>query len=348
MTLLLALLLAADSTIPGMAPAPGVPTILQSGVPETPPALRERAQQFLNTRSASLMDVADDGSSLLITTRFASTAQLHVVEAPMGMRTQITFRDEPVNDAHFAPGDPRTIWYLQDVGGAEFFQIFRLDRRTGRAEMITDGKSRHGSIVLSRDGKQIAFAGTGRNGKDTDVYLANTASPKDARRVTSAEGAWEPVEFSRDGKKLLVKQDRAISDGDLHELEVASGAIKQLTPKDSKASVLGAAYAADGVYLVTDRYADFNQLMKLGAGGKMQPLAPDLKWDVEQLAVSSDGSRVAFITDEDGVSKLYTLDAGRAPPARAAAAQRGGRGAQVPQGPAGSAVALVGNRDAAL
>ncbi|HEX4383725.1 MAG TPA: prolyl oligopeptidase family serine peptidase, partial [Myxococcales bacterium] len=315
MTLLLALLLAADSTIPGMAPAPGVPTLLQSGVPEAPHALRERALQYLNTRSAALMDVSDDASSLLITTRFASTAQLHLVESPLGARTQVTFRDEPVNDAHFAPGDPKTIWYLQDVGGAEFFQIFRLDRRTGRAELVTDGKSRHGNIVLSRGGKLLAFSGTGRNGKDTDVYIASTAAPRDARRVTSAAGSWSPVEFSRDGTKLLVLQERSISDADLHELDVASGAVKQLTPKDSKASVLGAAYAQDGVYVVTDRYADFNQLMKLGADGKPQLIGKDLKWDVEQLAVSNDGARAAFITDEDGVSKLYTVEGSNAPKA---------------------------------
>jgi dipeptidyl aminopeptidase/acylaminoacyl peptidase len=315
MTLLLALLLAADSAVPGMAPAPGVPSLLQSGVPQAPPGLRDRALQYLNTRSAGLLDVADDGSSLLISTRFASTAQLHAVEMPMGARTQITFGDEPVLQARFAPGDPRTIWYLQDAGGGEFFQIHRLDRRSGRTELITDGKSRHGSLVLSRDGKQLAFSGTARNGKDTDVYVASTASPRDAKRVTSAEGAWAPVEFSRDGTRLLIMQERAISDADLHELDLASGRLRQLTPKEPKASVTAAGYAQDGqgVYLVTDRYGDFNQLMKLGADGKMQPLAKDLRWDVEQLAVSSDGARVAFTTDEDGASRLYTIEAGSAP-----------------------------------
>ena len=314
MTLLLAFLLAADSAVPGMAPAPGVPSLLQSGVPQAPPGLRERALQYLNTRSAGLLDVADDGSSLLISTRFASTAQLHAVEMPMGARTQITFGDEPVLQARFAPGAPRTIWYLQDAGGGEFFQIHRLDRRTGRAELVTDGKSRHGSIVLSRDGKQLAFSGTGRNGKDTDVYVASTGSPREAKRVTSAEGAWAPVEFSRDGTKLLVLQDRAISDADLHELDLASGQLRQLTPKEPKASITAARYAQDGqgVYLVTDRYGDFNQLMKLGADGKTQPLAKDLRWSVEQLAVSSDGARVAFVTNEDGTSKLYTGDSGAA------------------------------------
>jgi len=306
MTLLIAILLAADSSIPGMAPSPGVPTLLQSGVPEAPKPLRERALRYLNTRSAPLLDVSDDGGQLLVSTRFASTAQLHLVEMPMGARTQLTFGDEPITQARLMPGDANVVWYLQDTGGAEFFQVRRLDRRSGRAELLTDGKSRHGNLVLSPDGKELAYSGTARNGKDTDVYVAQTSAPKDAKRVTAAEGSWAPVEFSRDGKKLLILQERSIADADLHELDLASGQLTQLTPKEPKASVLAAHYGAGGVYVITDRFGDVNQLVLL-AGGRAQPLTKDLRWDVEELAVSTDGSRAAFVTNEDGTSRLYTL-----------------------------------------
>jgi len=313
--LVLAFLLAAapespPSSVEGMQPAPGVPSLLQSGVPALPADLRSRTGQYLNARAASLADVSDDGGTLLITTRFASTAQLHVVEMPLGMRTQVTFGDEPVNQARFQPGDPQTIWYLQDSGGGEFYQLYRLDRRSGRSELLTDGKSRHHSLTLSRDGRRIAFSGTQRNGKDTDVYVAETNSPKNARRVTEGEGTWVPVEFSRDGARLLIVHERSVQDADLFALEVSSGKLTQLTPKDGKASVIAARWTSDGrgVYLVTDRWSDFNQLYQLDVQGKQTPLAAEVKWDVEELAVSEDGSRVAFAANEDGASRLYLLD----------------------------------------
>ena len=316
--LILAFLLAAappapetpSSTVEGMGPAPGVPSLLQSGVPAIPADLKSRTGQYLNARSAALADVSDDGSALLITTRFASTAQLHVVEMPLGMRTQITFADEPVNAARFQPGDPQIVWYLQDKGGGEFYQLFRLDRRSGRSELLTDGKSRHQSLTLSRDGKRVAFSSTQRNGKDTDVYVADASSPKNARRVTEAEGTWAPVEFSRDGARLLVVHERSIQDADLFALDVSSGKLTQLSPKEGKASVIAARWSADGkgVYLVTDRWSDFNQLYLLDGQGNHTALAADVKWDVEDLAVSDDGSRVAFATNEDGASRLYVLD----------------------------------------
>ncbi|HYS09727.1 MAG TPA: alpha/beta fold hydrolase [Myxococcales bacterium] len=317
MHLLLGLLLAVApppetpaSGVEGMQPAPGVPSLMQSGLPGVPSELRARTAQFQNARAALLADVSSDGGALLISTRFASTAQLHLVETPLGMRTQITFGEEPVNQARFQPGDTQTVWYLQDKGGGEFFQLYRLDRRTGRSQLLTDGKSRHGALTLSRDGKRLAYSGTQRNGKDTDVYVADTASPQKARRVTEAEGTWEPVEFSPDGARLLVLHERSIQDADLYALEVGSGKLAQLTPKEGKASVLGARWSSDGkgVYVITDRWSDFNQLYLLDKAGKHTPLSADLKWDVENLAVADDGSRVAFDINEDGASRLYVLD----------------------------------------
>ena len=306
----LALLLAAPpetSSVEGTQPVPSVPSLVASGVPPLPAELRARTGQYLNARAAALADVSEDGGTLLISTRFASTSQLHVVEMPLGMRTQITFGDEPVTRARFQPGDPQAVWYLQDKGGGEFFQLFRLDRHSGRSELLTDGKSRHGDLTLSRDGKRLAFSGTQRNGKDTDVYVAETASPKQARRVTTAEGSWSPIEFSLDGRRLLIAQERSIQDADLYALEVESGKLTQLTPKEGKASVAAARFTADGkaVYLVTDRWSNFNQLYLLDATGARTPLTADLKWNVEDLAVADDGSRIAYAVNEDGASRLY-------------------------------------------
>jgi dipeptidyl aminopeptidase/acylaminoacyl peptidase len=311
MPILALLLLAADSAVPAMQPAPGVPSLLQSGIPEIPPELKERVGQYLNSRAASLLDVSDDGAELLIATRFASTNQLHVVETPLGMRTQITFGNEPISQARFAPGDPQTVWYLRDAGGGEFYQVFRLDRRTGLTEMVTDGKSRHGALTLSRDGTRIAFSGTARNGKDTDVYVVDATKSKAATRITEAEGTWAPVEFSPDGKQILIVHERSIEDADLHVFDVQSGQLRQITPKEGKASVAAASFTADGkgIYLVTDRWSDFDQLYRIGADGKRQPLSAQMKWGVEELAVAGDGSHIAMAVNEDGVSKLYLLNA---------------------------------------
>ncbi|HEX8822098.1 MAG TPA: alpha/beta fold hydrolase, partial [Archangium sp.] len=303
------------STVPGITPLTGQPNLLASGVPAIPPELRKRVLQYLETRSAGLMDVSADGKQVLLSTRFGDTNQLHVVEQPMGARFQLTFTSEPINSARFHPGDARFLFFLQDVGGGEFFQVYRLDRRTGRSELLTDGKSRHESLYVSDDGKWLAYGSTSRNGEDTDVYVAPTDNPKQARRVTEAEGSWFPAGFSRDGSQLLATQFRAADDADLHLVDLKTGERRQLTPKEGKGSINAAALTPDGksVYLVTDRYGDFAELYKLDIAKAPYTAAPpsltkSIRWNVEAVALSQDGKTLAVETNEDGYSRLYLMD----------------------------------------
>jgi len=304
----------AASSVSGLEPVPGNPNLLASDIPPIPPELKAEVAPYLNARSATFLDQTDDGSVILISTRLGSTAQLHLVEHPLGARNQITFTDEPITTAHFLPGDPLTIFYGQDSGGGEYFQLFRLDRRIGRSVLLTDGKSRHQSLVLSRDGKRLAYSGTARNGTDTDVYVADTADPRKARRLTELRGSWHPVQFSpADSRWLLATQRRSARDADLHLVDVVTGERRLLTPTDLPAGIHLARFSPDGnsVYLVTDRYSDFKELYRIDLRriGAPRPLTGTVKWDVEHLAVSPDGSKLAVVYNEEGFSRLILVDA---------------------------------------
>ena len=299
--------------------APGLPRVLVSGVPAVPPDFDAWLQPFTESRAVLLADPGDDGKAVLVLTRFASVNQIHRVSAPLGMREQLTFGKEPVTKAAWLPGDPRLVFFLQDVGGGESFQLYRLDTRTGQRQMLTDGRSRHETFTLSRDGRLLAYSGTGRNGADTDVYLGEVASPSTARRLTEESGTWIPLEFSVDGERLLVVQRRAIDDADLWVIDLGTRARTRVTPDPAtagRASVRRAAFAPDGksVYLVTDRGVEFSQLFRVDLarpGAPWTALTADLSWNVEELAVARDGT-VAFSVNEDGYSKLYLLRRGAA------------------------------------
>jgi dipeptidyl aminopeptidase/acylaminoacyl peptidase len=306
------------SSLP-VEPAPGLPRVLVSGVPQVPPDFEAWLAPYTEVRSALLADPGDDGKAVLILTRFSSVNQIHRVTAPLGAREQLTFGKEPVAKARWLPGDSRTVFFLQDVGGGESFQLHRLDTRTGQRQMLTDGKSRHETFTLSRNGRRLAYSGTGRNGTDTDVYLAEVASPSTAHRLTEEAGTWFPVDFSPDGERLLVKQMRAIDDSDLWVVDLKTKARSRVTPDPAtqgKASLRHAAFSGDGraVYLVTDRGGDFSQLFRADLGRPEAPwtkLTADLPWDVEALAVAMDGT-LAYAVNEDGFSKVYVQRPGGA------------------------------------
>src|SRR5215470_7712655 len=64
-------------------------------VPATDAALLERLSRYQVSRQASFLDWLPDGS-LLVSTRFGDTEQLHRVATPLGMREQLTYEGDPI------------------------------------------------------------------------------------------------------------------------------------------------------------------------------------------------------------------------------------------------------------
>src|SRR5688500_9481026 len=121
---------AAGPVTPPAAPAPAAPAasgnLVLEGTPPIPDELRQRLEPYLNTRSGGISDLADDGQSMLITTRFGESAQVHFVARPGGARTQLTFAREPTRGGAFVPGSTRSLIFTRDVGGNEQYQVYRL------------------------------------------------------------------------------------------------------------------------------------------------------------------------------------------------------------------------------
>lgn len=131
-------------------------------VPAIDAALIEQLNRYQNTRGAGVEGWTHDGC-LLISTRFAETAQAHRVCQPLGMREQLTFYPEPV--AGITPA-PAKAWrqgfvFAKDKGGDEFSQLYWFDDATRSTTLLTDGKrSQNGGTTLTRDGGLMAYSST--------------------------------------------------------------------------------------------------------------------------------------------------------------------------------------------
>ena len=86
-------------------------------MPAVPAELLERLNRYQNTRGASLAGWTRDGC-LLVSTRFAETAQAHRVCEPLGMREQLTFHPEPVTGLV-----PATFTPMYDDGSLNLAQV---------------------------------------------------------------------------------------------------------------------------------------------------------------------------------------------------------------------------------
>lgn len=278
-------------------------------IPEIPAALSERLQRYANTRSAGLGGWIADGSGLLVSTRFANTTQVHRVKTPGGAREQLTFYDEPV--AAIAANPKRNGFVFgKDVGGSEFWQLHWFDLGTRETKLLTDGKSRNESPLWSHDGARLAYSSTARNGKDTDVWVLDLDSG--ARKpVVTEGGSWSASDFSPDGKQLLVQQFVSINEIRPGVVDLDSGKLTLFPVDGGKASFGAFKFAPDGsgAYFTSDEGGEFRTLRFHDLRtGKVVPLSAGIAWDVEDYALSADGRRLAFVSNEDGFDVLHLLD----------------------------------------
>jgi dipeptidyl aminopeptidase/acylaminoacyl peptidase len=283
--------------------------IVLEGTPEVPAELKRKLKRYASTRSASMAALSDDGTAMLITTRFGDTEQAHVVKMPMGDRKQLTFGDEPLRQPQFVPGSTTAITYLTDIGGNEKYQVARMELATGAVSLLTDGKSRNPSYEWALDGSRLAFSSNARNGKDIDIWISDGKSP--GKLALERQGDWTPIDWSSDGKRLLLREMISINDMRLHVLDTGSGQAKRVTPESPVASYRTAVFDPRGerIFATTDREGEFVELYEIDlATGNHTPLSRDIAWNVESVAIASDGKTIAFVTNEGGFGKLRLLD----------------------------------------
>ncbi len=282
------------------------------GIPEIPPPLIERMRRYQHTRSAALGSWTPDGG-ILFTTRFGNAAQLHRVDRPMGARRQLTFFDEPIGGGQWSPTAARGGFsYLRDVGGNENYQVEYLDPARSEPVRLTDGRGRAGNPLWSRDGTRVAFAWTARDGTVSDIYVDDPLDDRAPELVYQAgEVGWEVVDWSPDGKALLVARFISVNETHLYVLDLGDRTLKTIEPSQEKVARLNAVFAGDasGVYYTSDLGSEFQTLRHMDlATGRITILTGDVNWDVDDIELSDDARHLAYVLNEDGANRIRIRD----------------------------------------
>jgi dipeptidyl aminopeptidase/acylaminoacyl peptidase len=283
------------------------------GIPPLSSSLVADVKNYTESRGASLVSWHPSKKEMLISTRFANSNQLHYVKMPGGDRKQITFFDEPISSASFDPRNGNYFLFLKDVGGNEFMQIYRFDLATNKTVLLTDGqRSQNTGIQWSNKGDKIAYGSTKRNGQDRDIYVIdplNTASEK--KICENNGGGWSVEDWSPDDSELLLQENISISESRLYLVDLENGIKTRLLPeKDERTTFSGIGFSKDGkaIYVITNKESEFNRLACYDISTKkLNYITNSIPWDIEDADLSMDGTQIAFTSNENGISKLYTL-----------------------------------------
>ncbi len=294
----------AEDTAP-TAPKPAA--LIADGLPPVPQALVDKTRPYMEFRTASFQDWDPQTRAMLVATRFGNVAQLHSVAGPLMARRQISFEAEPVGGT-FMPNDG-TLVVSKDKGGDEFYQLYTL--KDGRLSLITDGKSRNSLSAISADGKLIGLSSTRRNGTDTDLYVMDPRDPASAKMVLQVSGGgWSLVDFAPGNGAALVMNYQSVEKTNPFWLDLSTGKLTPIGNHKKAIAYGGGKFAPDGsLWVTSDEGSDFQRLGTLDPKtGKFTPRSPEPKWDVEGFDIAADGSFIAYVVNEAGVSKLRLLD----------------------------------------
>ncbi|HEY5752919.1 MAG TPA: S9 family peptidase [Chthoniobacterales bacterium] len=288
--------------------------LILDGIPPIPASIAENARRYTDFRLGVFSGWHPTERKLLILTRFADTAQAHQVAGPGADRHQLTFFPDAVSGAAYAKNDSSYVLINKSVGGNEFGQTYRLDLDTGNITLLTDGKSKNSAGIFSNDGR-LVYTSTRRTGRDTDFYIIDPKDPKSDRLLTeSTGGGWSPLDWSPDGRQVLVMEYVSITDSNLWLIDTATGQKTLLTPKPrdgTQVSYSGGLFSADGlgIYTATDKGSEFRRLTSIDLQTReSEVLSGDIPWDVEEFDLSANGKHLAFVTNEAGSSVLHVFD----------------------------------------
>jgi dipeptidyl aminopeptidase/acylaminoacyl peptidase len=291
--------------------------LVAEGIPAIPGSLVSEVKRYTEARSAGFAGWHPTKVEMLITTRFGNTAQIHGVAAPLGMRRQLTFFEEPVSSSGYERTKGDYFLFRRDQGGSEFAQIYRYELSDGKVTLLTDGgRSQNGGVNWNTKGDRIAYGSTRRNGADRDIYIMDPRDPKSDKRVLEVKGGgWSVADWSMDDRTLLVGEFASVTESHLWLVDAATGAKTEFTPQSEKnVAYGGAAFSRDGkgVFLTTDKDFEFQRLAYVDLATKQFTyLTSDLKHDVDDFSLSEDGRHLAFTTNENGQTGIYIMDVAR-------------------------------------
>jgi len=215
-------------------------------------------------------------------------------------------------DVYYSPNGKSAV-YVKDSDGNEVFQVYAYDPSSRKSSLLSDGRSRNTEPVWSNNSGWVIYSSNRRNGRDTDLYIAKAFDPSSTRLLSQDTGYQKVFDWSPDDRRALFYNWLSANESYLYTVDVNSGEKTLLTPKvgSDKVAYDYAQFSADGkgIYLTTDRDSEFLRLAYMDlASKKVTYLSDSINWNIELFSISPDRKTLAFVSNEDGVSRLHLLD----------------------------------------
>lgn len=286
--------------------------LVVENIPEINSSIISEVKSYTESRGAGFVAWHPTKKEMIITTRFASSNQLHYVKMPGGDRQQITFFEEPVSSANFEPTNGDYFLFGRDNGGNEFSQLFKYDIKNKKVNQLSVGKRTQNSLGIWNNKKdKIAYSSTRRNGADRDFFVMNPLDTNTNILVgENLGGGWGIADWSPSDESLLIGEGISVNESRIYLLDIKTKTKTRILPlKDERTTYEALEFSKDGkgFFLLTNKDSEFNRLAYYTFQSKnLEILSSSINWGIEDVDISEDGSKIVFSANENGLSKIYT------------------------------------------
>ena len=265
-----------------------------------------KIQAMLDVRGAGGGALTSKGDRMVFSTRVTGTSQVWRQDGAMKYAIQLTGGEDPTFPVTITRDD-KSIVVSRDVGGQENPGLYLMSIEGGPLKLIQHTpKVQTDYQYLSDDGKSLYYKANDKAPDSYAIYRYDFATEK-KELVFDQPGLWEIADHK--GDTWLLMKELGSTQQEIYQYELGS---KKLTPLLGQGEVeeyevkLG---AKPGQVLVrTNKLGQFQRVYAL-EGGKLTPITPDVKFDVQGFSIDEARTRIYYRTNQDGYARLGILDA---------------------------------------
>jgi dipeptidyl aminopeptidase/acylaminoacyl peptidase len=293
----------------GTFPAPA--ELELRGTLPVPMSLVKASEKYNNYYQALSVEGWLDDKKFIVK-EFGRTASLLTYPQPEGQPAQLLTFPHPAYDIYPSP-DRKNYLYNQNTDGRLNYRMFVWNEETKQSTPLTEAGTRSVQPIWSPSGKFVAYSYSAPGTKGMEIVWQNPFEPEERKTIFSSPYMKRAVGWSKDDRFVAVEEYVNLADMTrLWLVEPQTG--KTTLLNKSEKEVFGTdevQFSAGGkfVYLTSNRAGEFLSFERINLSAKeWATVYKSVNTDIEIARLSPDESKVAFVFNEKGVSRLGFYD----------------------------------------
>ncbi len=275
--------------------------------PALPAPLAAKIQMLMDVRAPGSGVLAPDGKRLFFVWTVTGVPQVWRLDGPNTFPVQMTGGEDRTAVAGITP-DGKTLVISRDRKGEENPGLYTMPASGGPLKLIQHIPGvQTGFELISDDGKWVYFRSNDVKRDSYGIYRVELATGK-KETVFEEPGLWGIADWRGDGRLLLHKATGSQT-GEYWEWNPVKKAKTPLLGHGDKDEFRAVYGKKEGeLIVVTAKFGDFRRAYRW-ENGKLDPITPELKWNVERAGLDRAKTKIFYAVNEGGTMKAHVLDA---------------------------------------